>query len=312
MRTSDLLAVLFVCFVLIVVGSTINPTTELGHSTTSSYITTTHLEDETLIEQIQSYANDHSIHPIDATIDRVWKAIPGYNGLLVDIDASFEKMWVNNRFDDNLVVYREVSPQVHLSGLPPSPIYRGNPEKPMATLLINVAWGNEFIPKILETLERRQVKATFFFDGSWVNNNRDLAKLIAKNGHEIGNHAYSHPDLKYKSLNETMNELKKTNDVIAETVGIRPIWFAPPSGSFNEDTVKIADQLGMYTILWTVDTVDWKKPSTSEMVHRVLSQVENGSMILMHPTKPVAEGLENMIDAIEKKVAVRNCVRINE
>ena len=57
----------------------------------------------------------------------------------------------------------------------------------------------------------------------------------------------------------------------------------------------------MYTILWTVDTVDWKKPSTSEMVHRVLSEVENGSMILMHPTKPVAEGLENMIDAIEKK-----------
>jgi hypothetical protein len=108
MRTSDLLAVLFVCFVLIVVGSTINPITEWGHSTTSSYITTTHLEDETLIEQIQSYANDHSIHPIDAKIDRIWKAIPGYNGLLVDIDASFEKMWVNKRFDDNLVVYREV------------------------------------------------------------------------------------------------------------------------------------------------------------------------------------------------------------
>jgi peptidoglycan/xylan/chitin deacetylase (PgdA/CDA1 family) len=65
--------------------------------------------------------------------------------------------------------------------------------------------------------------------------------------------------------------------------------------------VKVADQLGTNTILWTVDTVDWKKPSPTEMVNRVVSKLENGSMVLMHPTKPVAEGLDSMIMDITAK-----------
>ena len=171
----------------------------------------------------------------------------------------------------------------------------------MVALLINVAWGNEYIPGILKTLKNSQVKATFFFDGSWVKNNPDLATMINLEGHEIGNHAYSHPDLKLRSRNETVNELKKTNDVIEDTLGIKPIWFAPPSGSFNQETILVANELGMKTILWTVDTVDWKKPATSEMVTRVVSGVSNGAMVLMHPTKAAFEGLETMIIEIKGK-----------
>ena len=83
--------------------------------------------------------------------------------------------------------------------LDPQPIYRGNPEKPMVALLINVAWGNEYIPKILKTLNDHEAKATFFLDGSWGKKNPDLALMIYEEGHEIGNHAYSHPDLKQRS-----------------------------------------------------------------------------------------------------------------
>ena len=68
-----------------------------------------------------------------------------------------------------------------------------------------------------------------------------------------------------------------------------------------EATIQVADQLDMKTILWTVDTVDWRKPATSEMVRRVVSKVENGSMVLMHPTKPTAEGMERMITDIKAK-----------
>lgn len=253
-----------------------------------------------LHEDIQSFAEKHSTEPVDAKIDPVWKAIPGYSGLKVDIEASYLRMWPG-KFDKNLIVFQEVLPEVRLGDLPPSPIYKGNPEKPMVSFLINVAWGNEFIPKIIETLDRHEAKATFFFDGSWVNNNPDIAKMIHEKGHEIGNHAYSHPDLSRYSKTDTRNEISKTNEVIEKTLGIKPIWFAPPSGSFNEETVKIARELDMYTILWTVDTIDWRKPATSEMVNRVLSQIDNGSMILMHPTKPVAEGLETMIQEIRTK-----------
>ena len=269
--------------------------------TTSFDSTTTSIENEFLLEKIQSFAHQNTVKPIDATVDRIWKAIPGYNGLEIDIAESYLNMSPGDSFDENLLAYKEISPKIHLEDLPPSPIYKGNPEKPMVTLLINVAWGDEFIPTILETLHKHKVQATFFFDGSWVKKNPELAKAIYKENHEIGNHAYSHPDLNKFSQEETMNELKKTNDVIEELLGIKPLWFAPPSGSFNEETITTVRELDMMTILWTVDTIDWKKPETSAMVARVLAEVENGSMILMHPTQPTAEGLEQMIVNIKKK-----------
>jgi len=254
-----------------------------------------------LYKKIVAYRDQNIIEPIDAKIDRVWKAIPGYNGLEVDIETSYKNMKSNKEFDKSKIVSRETSPKIHLNDLEPSPIYKGNPKKPMIALLINVAWGNEYIPGILQTLKTSKVKATFFFDGSWVKNNPDLAKLINLEGHEIGNHAYSHPNLQQSSRTETMNELQKTNEIIEATLGIKPIWFAPPSGSFNQETILVANELGMKTILWTIDTVDWKKPATSEMVNRIVSGVANGSMVLMHPTKPVFEGLETMIAEIKGK-----------
>ena len=259
---------LFISVNILILNSLISPTSDMILSMepktimTMAPITTTQFDDETLLEEIQSYANEHNIEPIDATVDRVWKAIPGYNGLEVDVEASYLNILAGNDFDVEYLVYNEVSPEVHLNDLPPSPIYKGNPQKPMVALLINVAWGNEFIPQILETLKKHQVKATFFFDGSWVKNNPDLAKMIHKENHEIGNHAYSHPNLKHKSNNETMDELKKTNDVIESTLGIKTKWFAPPSGSFSQETINVARQLDMLTILWTVDTVDWRNPAT--------------------------------------------------
>lgn len=258
-------------------------------------------EENQLYREIKMYSDQHNIKPIDARVDRIWKAIPGYNGLSVDIEASYKKMKASGVFNKNDIVFKEISPNVHLDSLGPYPIYRGNPEKPMVAFLINVAWGNEYISGMLDVLNKHQIKTTFFFDGSWVKKNPDLAKSIKNAGHEIGNHAYSHPNLQQRSEAETVMELKKTNDVIKETLGITPVWFAPPSGSFNQVTIQVANRLNMKTILWTVDTVDWKKPPASEMVRRVVSKVENGTMILMHPTKPTAEGLETMIIEIKAK-----------
>lgn len=288
---------------VLMLGFSINPYKAVSKEVNDggNTATTSDIHKDDLYRKIQTYSEQHEIKPIDAKIDRVWKAIPGYNGLRVNIKASYKKMKKNGEFDKDKLVYKEIRPNIHLEDLEPEPIYRGNPQKPMVAFLINVAWGNEYIPGILKTLEEHQTKATFFFDGSWVKKNPDLAKIIKEAGHEIGNHAYSHPDLHQRSVAETTEELQKTNDVIKETLGIRPKWFAPPSGSFNETTIQVADQLDMKTILWTVDTVDWRKPTTSEMVNRVVTSVENGSMVLMHPTKPTAEGMERMITDIKAK-----------
>jgi peptidoglycan-N-acetylglucosamine deacetylase len=295
MKKKYIVYLLFISMILVLM---------LGMSTypykTQGHIPATGKKDE-LYKKIQAYHDEYKMEPIDAKVDRVWKAIPGYNGWEVNVEASYNKMKSDGKFDKNKLVYKETPPNVHLEDLPPEPIYRGNPEKPMIALLINVAWGNEYIPEILKILNQHQTKATFFFDGSWVKKNPDLANSILKEGHEIGNHAYSHPDLNQRSRKDTIVELKKTNDVIKQNLDVQPKWFAPPSGSFNGVTVQVANQLGMKTILWTVDTIDWKKPLPSEMVNRVVSQVGNGSMVLMHPTKPVAEGLDSMITKVKAK-----------
>lgn len=258
-------------------------------------------ENTNLIESIQNFAETNDDKPIDAVVDRVWKAIPGYNGLDVDIEKSYERMAPLNQFEEQNVVFKEIPPTISLQDLGPSPIYKGNEKKAMVAFLINVAWGDEFIPPILEALKKHDVQATFFLDGSWTQKNPELAKLLIGNGHEIGSHAYSHPDLANSSAEKTRMELEKTNTVIKDTLGITPKWFGPPSGSFNQNTIDIARELNMFTVLWTVDTVDWKIPDTHAMVNRVVNQVDNGTMVLMHPTKPTAQGMEEMILGIQEK-----------
>ncbi|MED1470062.1 polysaccharide deacetylase family protein [Bacillus salipaludis] len=297
-RKRPLILIVNLTMFIFTVASFVNPYNTIVKGNTKTYLEMKH---DKLYEKIQMYRDEHKVEPIDATVDKIWKAIPGYNGLDVNIKASYNKMKKDGKFDETKIVVKEISPNVHLGDLPPNPIYRGNPKKPMVALLINVAWGNEYISPILNVLKNSKVKATFFFDGSWVKKNPDIAMKIYQEGHEIGNHAYSHPDLQRRSKSDTIKELVKTNNIVKETIGVKLKWFAPPSGSFNQVTIQVADQLNMKTILWTVDTVDWKKPQTTEMVNRIVKNVDNGSMVLMHPTKPVAEGLDAMITGIKAK-----------
>ncbi|WP_243296447.1 polysaccharide deacetylase family protein [Bacillus litorisediminis] len=254
-----------------------------------------------LYNEIQDYAQSVYIPPKDAKIDRVWKKTPGLNGLKVDIDASYRNMKKEGKFIENQLVYEQVPPSVHLRDLPAEPIYKGHPEKPMISFLINVAWGEEYLLDILATLKKHNVKATFFLEGRWVQKNPDLAKMIAEGHHDIGNHSYSHPDLKTLSSAKTYDELKKTNEIIEATTGIKPVWFAPPSGAFRKETVEIAHQLNMETIMWSVDSIDWQKPTKEVWLGRVLPKLHNGAMILMHPTASTRDSIETLIIEAKKR-----------
>lgn len=255
-----------------------------------------------LYKKIETAAKKYEQPAQNAVVDRVWKAIPGYNGLIVDISASYKKMQkYGGKFDEEKLVFKETKPDIHLEDLPPTPIYKGNPQKPMVTFLVNVAWGNEHLPHILKVMKKHDVKATFFLDGSWVTKYPQLAKMIVEEGHEIGNHAYSHPDMRQLSNDRIREELEKTNEVIYATLAVVPKYFAPPSGSFRQDVVDIAAELNMKTIMWSVDTIDWKNPEPEAMVRNVLDKVHPGAMILMHPTASTASGIEQLILGIKAK-----------
>lgn len=254
-----------------------------------------------LYEAIRDYAEKNNVDPINAKIDPVWKAIPGINGLTVDVEASFKKMKNSEEFTESKIVFEQVSPETHLEDLPPSAIYKGNPDKQMISFLINVAWGNEYLPDMLAILEKYHVKASFFLEGRWVKKNPELAKMIVEAGHEVGNHSYTHPDMNTISASQIEEEIVKTNEVIKATTGKTVTWLAPPSGSYNNEVVKIAAKYNLGTLMWSIDTIDWQKPTPEVLQQRVMSKIHNGAMILMHPTEATMKSLEQLIIQIQAK-----------
>ncbi|PSL51238.1 putative sporulation protein (polysaccharide deacetylase family) [Salsuginibacillus halophilus] len=250
-------------------------------------------------KQIQEAAEKYNEPAVDAEIHNVWKALPGYNGYEVDEQASFQAMAERGHFHEQDLVFRETKPDVQFQDLPAAPLFRGNEQKSAASLLINVAWGEAYIPDMLQTLRDFDVKATFFLDGSWVKSHPKLATMIKEEGHEIGNHAYSHPDMAQLSEARVIEELEATQEVIEAVLHTRPVWFAPPSGSYRDVVVDLAHERNMRTVMWTVDTVDWKEPAEAELLDRVKQNLHPGATILMHPTEVTSQSLPALIEAVE-------------
>lgn len=292
-------------FVGLVLITTITPNynpfvmSDLSQSQINDNFVEVSKEENQLLLDVKEKAEQYNEDPEDAYIDKVWKKTPGRNGIVVNVEESYKKIKKADSFDENKLVYETVSPKISLEDLPPSPIFRGHPEKDMVSFLINVSWGTEYIPDILNALKENKVKATFFIEGKWAKENSNLVKMIDEQGHVIGNHAYNHPDMASISKDEMYDQINQTNDILKAIIDKNPTWFAPPSGSFNQEVVKVAHQLDMETILWTVDTIDWQNPSVSVMMDRVMTKLHPGATILMHPTAPVAKGMPDLIKAIK-------------
>ena len=253
-------------------------------------------------KKIKEGAHKQNRPPINARIDPIWKAIPGYNGRVVDEAKTLQKTLQQNQKDSIQWVYREVKPTITLENLGAVPIYRGNPNKPAAALMVNVAWGTEYLPAMLEILKQEKIKATFFLDGSWLQKHPHEAKAIKDHGHEIGNHAFSHPLMSRLSAERIRQEIEKTEKYIGQILQVKSRWFAPPAGDYNQQVVDLAYQYQMKTILWTVDTVDWKKSTSPErMIQRVNDQLGNGSLLLTHPTDRTVKALPEMIRIGKRK-----------
>ncbi|WP_085992370.1 polysaccharide deacetylase family protein [Oceanobacillus senegalensis] len=296
------------CLFIIIVAlsyNTINDTVSDNPLKVNEEVTTTlsHaiMREDSLYKEIEEKSKEFQKPPENAYIDEVWKKTPGRNGKKVDVDKSYEKMKEKGEFDESLLVYEQIPPEIKLSDLPASPIYRGHPDKKMVAFLINVSWGTEHIPHILKALKENKVKATFFIEGKWAKENAELVKMIDEQGHIIGNHAYNHPNMATIPNQKIVEQIVQTNEILTAITDKKPKWFAPPSGNFNEQVVQTASNLQMETILWTVDTIDWKNPTVNVMINRVNDRIHPGATILMHPTAAIADGLDDLIKMIKDK-----------
>ncbi len=179
----------------------------------------------------------------------------------------------------------------------------GNENSGKVSLMINVYWGTEFLDKMLATLREYNVKATFFVGGMWAVEESDMLQKIYDDGHEIGNHGYSHKQCAKVSAETVYEEIDTTNTVVEKILNEKPTLFAPPAGSYNKKTVSIAEGLGMKVVMWTdgKDTIDWRDHDKEKIVSRATKNISSGDFVLMHPTSETADALEEIILQIREK-----------
>lgn len=175
-------------------------------------------------------------------------------------------------------------------------IYAGDKNSNKVSLMINVYWGNEYLQKMLNVLKKYQITTTFFVGGSWALENQELLKEMKADGHEIASHGYSHKEHAKLDYNANFIEIQKCHDIVKNILEEEMELFAPPGGSYNENTIKAASELGYKTIMWTRDTIDWRDKDANLIFNRATTSMTGGDLILMHPTECSSEALEKIID----------------
>ncbi len=179
--------------------------------------------------------------------------------------------------------------------------YSGDKSSNKVSLMINVYWGTEYLDQMLNTLDEKNVKTTFFIGGTWAVMNENYLKKIYERGHEIANHGYHHKDHDKISEQENINQIKNTHNIVKQLIGVEMNLFAPPSGAFNKKTVKVATSLGYKTIMWTRDTIDWRDKDSNLIYERAVKNASGGDLVLMHPTECTATILPKIIDTLQEK-----------
>lgn len=158
-------------------------------------------------------------------------------------------------------------------------------------------------PKLLDLLAAHHIKATFFVIGENVAEHPEIVARAAREGHEIGNHSWSHPNLAKISEEAVRSQLRRTDDAIKSAAGMRPTLLRPPYGSITaREKHWIHDEFGYQVILWDVDPNDWKRPGPAVVRTRILNETRPGSIVLSHDIHPgTIEAMPSTFDALEAK-----------
>jgi len=191
------------------------------------------------------------------------------------------------------------------------PIYNVDTNKQRISLTINCAWNADDIDKILEILDRRNVKVTFFMVGDWVDKYKDEVKKIEAAGHEIANHSDTHAHVNNLSYEQNVQEIQKCTEKIKSITGKEAKLYRCPYGEYNDTVIKAATDNGYKVIQWSIDTLDYEGLDEAQMIERINKNLKNGSIILMHNgTENTANSLEGIIKNIQSKGY--NIVKVSE
>lgn len=179
------------------------------------------------------------------------------------------------------------------------PIYSVQTDSKKIAITFDAAYGSEETTKIINILKEKNAKATFFLVGFWVEKYPELVKLLDESGIEIGTHSNTHPYMSKLTADQIRVELETSKNLITNITGKPVKFFRPPYGDYNDTLINVCDEIGLKTIQWSVDSLDWKGLNTSQMLARITPDIGNGGIILFHNNSDhIVEALPIIIDTL--------------
>ena len=182
------------------------------------------------------------------------------------------------------------------------PIYCVDRADKKISISFDCAWGTEYTDLILKRLDDAGVKCTFFAVEFWVEKNPEFAKKIVDAGHELGTHSRTHSYMSKLNESAIRDELTTSSSAIERITGQKVRLFRAPYGDYDNLLIDTANAIGLYTIQWDVDSLDWKNLSATEIALRVVNGVKSGSIILCHNNGlHTAEALPMIFSTLKNK-----------
>lgn len=174
-----------------------------------------------------------------------------------------------------------------------------NIERKKVALTFDDGPSEKYTPILLEGLKKRGVRAAFFLVGENARENPKLVQQMIKDGHIVGNHTYTHVQLNGMTVEQAMKEITDTNDVLKKITGQQVVYIRPPFGAFDEE---LDEKCDMIQVLWDVDPLDWKCQNCSTVVKRVVENVQENDIILLHDIYASSvEAALNIIDVLKEQ-----------
>jgi peptidoglycan/xylan/chitin deacetylase (PgdA/CDA1 family) len=176
-------------------------------------------------------------------------------------------------------------------------------DSPYVAMTFDDGPSAKLTPKLLDLLAAHHIKATFFLIGENAAENPEIVAREAREGHEVANHSWSHPNLARMSEDGVRSQLRKTDDAIKSAMGKSPTLMRPPYGSITAREKRwINQEFGYKVVLWDVDPLDWRRPGPAAVCNRIVRNTRAGSIILAHDIHPgTIDAMPCVLKKLEEK-----------
>lgn len=185
-------------------------------------------------------------------------------------------------------------------------LFLGNTNKKVVYLTFDNGYENGYTSTILDTLRDKKVPATFFVTGQYVTEQQELLKRMVQEGHIIGNHSWSHPDMTTMSNDKIISELQRIKEEVATITGQTDMnYLRPPRGIFSDRVLKVSKDAGYTSVFWSLAYKDWEvnnQKGKRYAYDQIMKQIHPGAIMLIHSvSSDNANALPEVIDAVRKQ-----------